>query len=121
MLVKILDRHGAEFSGSIVEAQKSELKKVKNWNFQWSKLFDNHSWIFKLVCKSEIIGLIKIKWENPDHFVLANIELSPDNIGSNGTYKNATEILIAYSALLSFKLNKGPYKGFWHLPVKGIL
>lgn len=121
MVVKILDQKENEFEAQIVTASKNDLETIKNWNFDWVELYSSKAQFYKLVYKSKINGLIKIKWENPEHFILDNIELAPKNVGTKGEIKNAAELLFAYCALLSFNLNKGPYKGFLSFKSKGSL
>jgi len=121
MKVVLIDQNEIESEGKIILAIKKSLKKLKNWNFAWSELYSNKSTIYKLEINEEIVGLIKLDWENEDHFNIANIEVSPNNIGSKGKYKNASDLLFAFSALQSFKLNKAGYKGFLAFKSKGKL
>jgi hypothetical protein len=119
--VVLIDRKNIEIQGKILVASKKSLKSLKDWNFNWLELYSTHSTIYKLQIEKEIIGLAKLDWENEDHFNLANVEVSPDNVGSKGQYKNAADLLFAYSALQSFKLNKNAYKGFLSFISKGKL
>jgi len=121
MKVILLDQKEIESVGVITLARKKELKNLENWNFNWFELCSARSAIYKLQSEGETIGLVKLDWENENHFNLANIEVSPDNIGSKGKYKNAADLLFAYAALLSFKLNKSQYKGFLSFISKGKL
>jgi len=121
MEVILLDRRGKEIEGQILMATRNDVKKLKDWNFNWDELFSKKSTIYKLQLKDQIIGLVKHHWENEEHFNLANIELSPRNIGSKGQYKNAADLLFAYSALQSFKIYKKGYKGFLAFKSKGKL
>jgi len=121
MKVILIDQKENESVGEIVLATKNNLKSLQNWNFDWVKLFKTESSIYKLQIEKEILGLVKLDWENEDHFNLSNIEISPSNIGSKGQYKNTADLLFAYSALQSFKLNKGGYKGFLAFKSKGKL
>lgn len=121
MKVILIDQKEIESEGEIVLASKKNLKNLENWNFDWFELYSSRSTIYKLHIKKEIIGLLKLEWENEYHFNLANIELSPINIGSKGKFKNVADILFAYAALQSFKLNKAEYKGFLAFKSKGKL
>lgn len=121
MNVILIDQTNNEFIAEINIARKKELSTLKEWNFNWAELHSKKGKIYRLKLKSEIVGLIKLEWQNEEHFTLANIELSPINIGSKGKFSNAAEILFAYSALMSFKLNKGAYKGFLAFKSKGRL
>jgi len=101
--------------------KSKDLRNLMNWNFDWVKLNSANSEIYKLTLNEKILGLVKHEWQNENHFRIANIEISPSNIGSKGNFKNAAELLFAYSALMSFKYNKGAYNGFLAFKSKGRL
>jgi len=96
--------------GTISKALKKELPKTK-WKFDWLKLYAKNSKIFKLDYEKEIQGLIKMTKVDEGYYEMSNLELSPENYGSNGKIANVAGCLISYGCLLTFQLNKGNYKG----------
>lgn len=121
MKVILLNNNGQERNAEILEAKKSELRKTKDWKFNWVELNDfKKARIFQLRTE-EIEGLMKIEFLEPEFFEMKNIEVSPRNFGSNGKYLNVAQLLISYGCLLSFELNKGPYEGFLSFVSKGEL
>lgn len=117
----MVDKNRKERNAEILEAKKSELKKTKDWKFNWVELNESKkSRIFQLRTE-EIAGLMKIEFIEPEFFEMKNIEVSPSNFGSNGKYSNVAQLLISYGCLLSFELNKGPYEGFLSFVSKGEL
>lgn len=121
MEVKLIDKNKKVRKAEIIEVSKLDLKKLKNWKFNWFDLYNNkNSKIFQLKTE-EIEGLIKIEFIEPDFFELKNIEVSPSNFGSRGRFMNVAQLLISYGCLLSFELNKGPYQGYLTFVSKGEL
>jgi len=119
--VKLIDKNKKVRKAEIIEVSKLDLKKLKNWKFNWFDLYNNkNSKIFQLKTE-EIEGLIKIEFIEPDFFELKNIEVSPSNFGSRGRFMNVAQLLISYGCLLSFELNKGPYQGYLTFVSKGEL
>lgn len=121
MQVELIDKKGQKQSAEILEATSTELKKLKEWKFDWVELSKyKGSTIYKIETQ-DIECLMMIQFIDDDFFEMKNIEVSPKNYGSNERYTNAAEIMIAYGCLLSFELNKGPYQGYLSFISKGEL
>ena len=121
MQVQLIDKKGQKWLANILEAKPSDVKKLSGWKFNWGQLSKyKKSKLYKLSTE-EIEGLIMIQFVEDDFFELKNIEVSPLNYGSKGKFINAAQILIAYGCLLSFELNKSPYKGYLSFISKGDL
>lgn len=109
-------------SGTIVKATKKELPTSKsNWNFDWKSLHSKNALVFKLSYEEEIQGLMKMTQVGEGYYEMSNLELSPENYGSNGKFENVAGCLIAYGCLLTFELNTGSYKGYLAFTSKGEL
>lgn len=106
--------------GVISKAYKKDLPKTK-WKFDWKSLYTKNSQIFKLVYEEEIEGLIKMTKVDEGYYEMSNLELSPENYGSDGKFNNVAGCLIAYGCLLTFQLNTGNYKGYLAFTSKGEL
>jgi len=108
--------------GIISKAIKKEMPKSKfNWNFDWKSLHVKNSLVFKLSYEEEIQGLLKMTKVDEGYYEMSNLELSPENYGSNGKFSNVAGCLIAYGCLLTFELNTGHYKGYLAFTSKGEL
>lgn len=106
--------------GVISLALKKELPKTK-WKFDWRSLYEKNSQIFKLIYEKEIQGLLKMTQVDEGYHEMTNLELSPENYGSNGVISNVAGCLIAYGCLLTFQLNEGNYRGHLAFTSKGEL
>lgn len=106
--------------GFISEANKRELIELE-WQFDWNALITDNSKIFKLVYEEEIQGLLKMTKVDEGYYEMSNLEISPENYGSNGKINDVAGCLIAYGCLLTFQLNLGNYKGFLAFTSKGEL
>ena len=122
MWVELIEKSQRKTSALISEANKSDLRNLsKSWKFDWLELnTTKKSKIYKIKT-DRIEGLIKITFVDDDFFEMMNIEVAPTNYGSKGKFINVAEILISYASLLSFKLNKGNYKGYLCFISKGKL
>lgn len=121
MQVLLIDKKKQRRAAEINGAKSLELKKLKDWKFNWNKLSKTkNSRVYKLHTE-KIEGLMMIQFIDEDFFELKNIEVAPSNFGSKGKYTNAAQILIAYGCLLSFELNKGKYQGYLSFISKGEL
>lgn len=119
MHINLIDRNARGTSAEISEISKQKLEALTNWKFNWLELYQPNTSRIYQIKSDEVQGLIKIEFVDPDFFEMKNIETSPSNYGSNGKYKNTAQVLIAYACLLSFELNKGPYKGYLSFVSKG--
>ena len=98
--------------GIISKALKKEMPKANsNWKFDWKALHSKNSLIFKLSYADELQGLLKMVKVDEGYYEMSNLELSPENHGSDGKFNNVAGCLIAFGCLLTFKLNSGSYKG----------
>ena len=121
MQVKLIDKKKRKFTGEILKAKPEELKKLKDWKFNWYEIAKyKKSEVYKLETQ-QIEGLMMIRFIEDEFFELKNIEVSPSNFGSKGKYANAAPLLISYACLLSFEYNKGPYQGYLSFISKGEL
>ena len=121
MEVQLLDKKGNRINGEILETNPSELRKLKDWKFNWDEIIkSNKSKVYKLQT-GKIEALLAIQFFDDEFFEMKNIEVAPSNYGSKGKYENAAQILMSYACLLSFELNKGPYKGYLSFISKGKL
>lgn len=121
MKVNLFDnKRKKKIVGFISEANKQELIELE-WQFDWNALITDNSKIFKLVYEEEIQGLLKMTKVDEGYYEMSNLEISPENYGSNGHINDVTGCLIAYGCLLTFQLNSGNYKGFLAFTSKGEL
>lgn len=121
MEVLLLDKVGNERSAEIVKVVRDDLKNLNEWKFDWISLFDqDDSTVYKLQ-SGEIEGLLMVEQIESEFFELKNIEVAPKNYGSQGHSTNVAQLLMSYACLLSFELNKGPYKGYVSFVSKGEL
>jgi len=119
--VPLIDKKGNRVNGEILETKHTQLKKLKDWNFNWYELAKSvKSKVYKLQTQ-EIEALLLIQFIDDEFFEMKNIEVAPSNYGSRGKYINAAQILMSYACLLSFEFNKGPYKGYLSFFSKGRL
>jgi len=121
MEVDLINRSGDRRKGLIQETSKEELQLLKKWKFNWLDLYESGENKVFQIFTNKIEGLIKIEFVIPDFFEMKNIEVSPTNYGADGMFVNVAKILISYGCLLSFELNKGPYKGYLSFVSKGRL
>lgn len=120
--VKVKRGGKREFDAEIITASKSDIKKLQSgWKFNWLELYSLQSKFYKVDFENEVQGLIKLEKENDSYYVLKNIEVSPENYGSEGQFKNIAELLISYACLKSFELNLGHYRGYLVFTSKGTL
>ena len=121
MEIDLINRSGDRRKGLIQETSKEELQLLKKWKFNWLDLYESGENKVFQIFTNKIEGLIKIEFVIPDFFEMKNIEVSPTNYGADGMFVNVAKILISYGCLLSFELNKGPYKGYLSFVSKGRL
>lgn len=120
--IKIKNKGNKELIAEIRPVKKSEIKKLSNnWKFNWLELYSSKSKFYQVNFENEVQGLIKLELENESYYVLKNIEVSPENYGSKGRFKNIAELLMSYACLKSFELNTGNYKGYLVFTSKGAL
>ncbi len=121
MKVNIFDNsRKKKIVGLISLALKNELPRTM-WKFDWISLYTKNAQIFKLEYEREIQGLLKMTQVDEGFYEMSNLELSPENYGSNGKISNVAGCLIAYGCLLTFQLNEGSYKGHLAFTSKGEL
>ncbi len=122
MQIKIKNRRNTEFTAQIEKFTEKKLKGINSdWKFNWKQLYDDKAIYYSIEYNEQTQGIIKLEEENDSYYVLKNIEVAPWNYGSKGKFKNIAEILMSYACLLSFKLNRGNYKGFLVFTSKGNL
>lgn len=121
MKIKILDtKRKKSVVARISKISKKELPQTK-WKFDWKSLHTRKSKVFKLTYENEIQGLLKMTKVDEGYYEMPNLELSPENYGAKGKFKNIAGCLIAYACLLTFELNNGNYKGYLAFTSKGKL
>lgn len=101
-------------------ATKEELRKLKNWNFNWADSSLDDTEIYKLTLANDdnIQGLISISDFKRDRAVYINIvESAPHNLGKNKQYNGVGGHLYAIAAKKS--VEKG-YGGFLFMDAKNI-
>ncbi len=101
---------GDSFDTDVVEFQKSELKLLKKWKFDWL-LEVNEAKVYKLVIKVSpniIQGLMSID-EQKGFIYMRLVETAPHNYGRNKVYEGVLGNLVAYACKVSFE--KG-FEGF---------
>lgn len=108
--------------GVISKATKKELPKSNsNWNFDWKLLYSSNALVYKLAYEEELQGLTKMSRVEEGYYEMSNLELSPENYGTEGKFSKVAGCLIAYGCLLTFELNNGNYKGYLAFTSKGEL
>ena len=121
MKVKLFDStRNKEVVGTITKALKREIP-TSLWQFNWKSLYSKNSLVYKLSYEREIQGLLKMTKVDEGYYEMSNLELSPENYGSEGKYDSVAGALIAYACLLTFELNSGNYKGYLAFTSKGEL
>lgn len=112
-------------TGEILEtsysiADKSELSKLKGWNFDWTHKDLSNADIYKLTLKGDetIQGLVAITKFERDRAVYVNIaESAPSNLGKKKMYNGVGGHLFAIAAQVS--VDSG-YGGFVFMDAKNI-
>ena len=122
MDVELISITQEKVKASILKADDNDLESLsKSWKFNWLELNKTkNTQIFKIET-IKIEGLIKLQFVDLDFFEMKHIEVAPTNYGSKGKFINVAELLISYACLLSFKLNKGNYRGYLTFISKGKL
>lgn len=121
MQVHLIDKTGQKHAANLIEANVSDLDKLKGWHFDWKALADNQNSKIYMIQTQAVECLMMIQFVDEDFFEMKNIEVAPTNYGSKGWFVNAAQIMIAYGCLLAFEFNKGPYRGYLSFISKGEL
>ncbi len=101
-------------------ASKSELSRLKGWNFNWTSADLKDAEIYKLTLKGseEIQGLVALTKFEHDKAVYVNIaESAPHNLGSKKRYNGVGGHLFAIAAKKSVDFG---YDGFVFMDAKNI-
>lgn len=101
----------------ILPALRSDMPSKKHgWKFNWRNLSKtNGAFFYKLVSErapTEIEGILMLTLLFEEMVYMNNIEVSPQNYGSNGNLDGVAGALIAYACKKSFELGKDAYTGF---------
>jgi len=118
MEVKILAAKSGKKIDAIIESAKLKDMPIKKngWQFTWRTLYKTEgAEFYKLSLinnSSQIEGVIMLSIMYDEMVYMNNIEIAPQNLGSNGKYDKVAGCLIAYGCLKSFELGKNNYKGY---------
>lgn len=117
MKVQVIDTISDKRKNALIEeASKKDMPIKKNgWQFTWKILFKTEGATFyklRLENEDNIEGMLMLSLMNDEMLYMNNIEVSPNNLGSNGRYDNVAGCLIAYACLKSFELGQNYYKGY---------
>lgn len=118
MEVKLLEVKTKRIRNAMIERVTSKEMPFKKdgWQFTWRRLANiEGSIFFKCVLLDEplsVQGLVMLTLMNGEMLFMNNIEVAPNNLGSNGQYDRVAGALIAFACMQSFNLGKGKYAGF---------
>lgn len=100
---------------SIIDKKLLPLKK-NGWKFNWKQLHKTEGSLFYMLScihTPEIVeGIIMLTLFNNEMLFMNNIELAPQNIGTNKMYENVAGCLLAYACRKSFEIGRGNYNGY---------
>lgn len=70
--------------------------------------------LYKLVLEDDLTlqGMLMLTLVNDEMLYMNNIEVAPQNYGSQGKYDKVAGCLIAFACLKSFEMGKDYYKGY---------
>ncbi|MEL6696682.1 MAG: hypothetical protein AAFP89_10590 [Bacteroidota bacterium] len=91
--------------------------KSQGWNFTWRSLYlkNKSAMFFALSLRAspdQIEGILMLEVHFNEMVYMPNIEISPQNIGSRGRYRNVAGCLLAYASSVSFTHGQGAYHGY---------
>jgi len=88
----------------ITSIKPSELRKLKDFEFDWSKEKEYETFKLSLISNGEILGLLSIdKAVEELRIEIRLLEISAKNVGKNKTYDRIAGILIAFACKESFR------------------
>lgn len=88
----------------ISSIKSSELRKLKDFEFDWSKEKEYLTYKLSLVSSGEILGLLSIdKIVDELRIEIRLLEITAKNVGKNKTYDRIAGILIAFACKESFR------------------
>lgn len=114
------EKTGEIFSTVYSRVGKTELNRLKNWQFNWVDDDLNETEIYKLCIKDDTIiqGLIALTDFKRDKAIYVNIaESAPHNFGKQKEYRGVGGHLFAIAADVSMK--KG-YGGYFFMDAKNL-
>lgn len=88
----------------ITSIKSTELRKLKDFEFDWSKEKEYETYKLSLISNGEILGLLSIdKIVDELRIEIRLLEISTKNVGKNKTYDRIAGILIAFACKESFR------------------
>lgn len=88
----------------IASINSSELRNLKDFEFDWSKEKEYETYKLSLISNGEILGLLSIdKIIDELRIEIRLLEISAKNVGKNKTYDRIAGILIAFACKESFR------------------
>jgi hypothetical protein len=110
-------KSGELIEGIITKANKSDLPlKQDGWQFTWKRLGKTEGAEFYKLSTVEdpetVEGMLMLTLINEEILYMNNIEVAPQNYGSEGKYDNVAGGLIAFGCYKSFEQGKSYYLGY---------